>query len=134
MGILQILLKGKVGETYNIGGCNEWKNIDTVKLLCEIVDHLFEENSDLRTRFLDSPASKGKKCESLITFVEDRPGHDVRYAIDASKICQELGYKPEVEFREGLTKTVKWYLSNEAWWRSVKDGSYKNACLSCLNH
>lgn len=128
-GIELILKAGKLGETYNIGGCNEWKNIDTVKVLCEIVDQLFGEDEDLKKRFPDSPASQRGFSESLITFVTDRPGHDVRYAIDAGKITGELGYKPEITFREGLTATVRWYLENEQWWRAVKDGSYRNAKL-----
>jgi len=126
-GIALILRDGKHGETYNIGGNNEWTNIDTVTLLCEIVDNLFEKQPELKDRFPQSPASQGILSKSLITFVTDRPGHDVRYAIDATKITQDLGYEPVCEFHEGLERTVLWYLGNEAWWQAVKDGSYKAA-------
>ncbi|WP_298550525.1 dTDP-glucose 4,6-dehydratase [uncultured Algibacter sp.] len=103
--------KGVNGETYNIGGVNEWKNIDLVKLLCKQMD--FE---------LGRP--KGTS-EQLITYVKDRPGHDLRYAIDASKIKNELGWEPSVTFEEGLEKTIKWYLSNENWLKNVTSGQYQ---------
>ena len=126
-GIMLILENGVSGETYNIGGNNEWANIDTVKLLCEIVDRYFQENSVLCERFPDSPpASQGGLSESLIGFVIDRPGHDVRYAINANKIEKELGFRPAHEFRDGLERTITWYLDNEAWWQAVKDGSYRD--------
>jgi dTDP-glucose 4,6-dehydratase len=102
--------KGKNHETYNIGGFNEWKNIDLVKLLCEKMDGK-----------LNRPA--GKSAE-LITYVKDRPGHDLRYAIDATKINKELGWKPSVTFEEGLEKTIDWYLSNENWLKNVTSGDY----------
>jgi len=98
-------------ETYNIGGFNEWKNIDLVKLLCQIMDEKLGRE-------------KGKSQE-LITYVKDRPGHDLRYAIDASKINKELGWKPSVTFEEGLEKTINWYLNNEEWLKNVTSGSYK---------
>ena len=106
-----IFHKGKLGETYNIGGFNEWKNIDLVRLLCKLMDVKLnrEEGSS----------------EQLITFVKDRPGHDLRYAIDASKINKELGWKPSVTFEEGLKKTIDWYLTNEHWLNNVTSGSYK---------
>jgi len=103
--------KGKVKETYNIGGFNEWKNIDLVKLLCKLMDEKL--NRDLG----DS--------ERLITYVKDRPGHDLRYAIDASKINADLGWRPSVTFEEGLNKTIDWYLSNQDWLNNVTSGSYK---------
>jgi len=103
--------KGKNHETYNIGGFNEWKNIDLVKLLCQIMDEKLGRE-------------KGKSQE-LITYVKDRPGHDLRYAIDASKINKELGWKPSVTFEEGLEKTINWYLNNEEWLKNVTSGSYK---------
>jgi dTDP-glucose 4,6-dehydratase len=103
--------KGKNHETYNIGGFNEWKNIDLVKLLCRQMDEKLNRE-------------KGSS-EKLITYVTDRPGHDLRYAIDASKINQELGWKPSVTFEEGLNKTIDWYLENEDWLRSVTSGDYK---------
>lgn len=104
--------QGVVGETYNIGGNNEWTNIDLVKLLCRIMDEK-----------LNKP--KGS-AEQLITFVTDRAGHDLRYAIDSSKIQRELGWKPSLQFEEGLTKTVTWYLENEDWLRNVTSGEYQH--------
>ncbi|CAD0005014.1 dTDP-glucose 4,6-dehydratase [Flavobacterium chungangense] len=104
--------KGKNHETYNIGGFNEWKNIDLVKLLCHIMDEKLGRE-------------KGQSQE-LITYVKDRPGHDLRYAIDASKINKELGWKPSVTFEEGLEKTINWYLNNEEWLKNVTSGSYKD--------
>lgn len=104
--------EGKNHETYNIGGFNEWKNIDLVKLLCQIMDEKLGRE-------------KGKSQE-LITYVKDRPGHDLRYAIDASKISKELGWKPSVTFEEGLEKTINWYLNNEEWLKNVTSGSYKD--------
>ncbi len=106
-----IYRNGVVGETYNIGGHNEWKNIDLVELLCDIMD---EE--------LGRPVGDSRK---LITFVKDRQGHDRRYAIDASKIAKELGWKPSVTFQEGLRASVKWYLANETWLDNVTSGAYK---------
>ena len=106
-----IFHKGKAGEKYNIGGLNEWKNIDLVKLLIEIVD-----------RKLGRPAGTSEK---LIQYVQDRPGHDLRYAIDASKLTTELGWKPSVTFEQGLEKTVDWYLANEEWVNHVTSGDYQ---------
>ena len=126
-GIELVIQEGVLGETYNIGGNNQWANIDTVKLLCEIVDSLFKDRPELAQRFPDSPVSKGKLSQDLITFVKDRPGHDVRYAINAAKISTELGYDPQHEFHGGLKATVLWYLDNENWWRTVLDGSYRTA-------
>lgn len=98
-----VLMKGKAGEIYNIGGENEWKNIEIVKLLLKIIE----------------------KPDSLITFVKDRLGHDRRYAIDASKIVNELGWKPVVAFEDGLAKTIKWYMHNKSWWRRIMSGEYQ---------
>ncbi|WP_448528161.1 dTDP-glucose 4,6-dehydratase [Raineya sp.] len=103
--------KGKIGETYNIGGFNEWKNIDVVRLLCKIMDKKLGR-------------AEGES-EKLITFVTDRAGHDLRYAIDASKIMNELGWKPTLQFEEGLEKTIDWYLANEAWLHQVTSGEYQ---------
>jgi dTDP-glucose 4,6-dehydratase len=125
-GIDLVIAKGRVGETYNIGGNNEWKNIDVVKLLCELVDTLFARDATLAGRFPLCPAAAGKPCADLIEFVTDRPGHDTRYAIDATKIMRELGYEPKAGFAEGLNNTVAWYLDNEAWWTKIQDGSYRN--------
>jgi dTDP-glucose 4,6-dehydratase len=103
--------EGKNHETYNIGGFNEWQNIDLVKLLCRQMDGK-----------LGRPAGESEK---LITYVKDRPGHDLRYAIDASKINTELGWKPSVTFEQGLEKTIDWYLSNEEWLKNVTSGDYQ---------
>lgn len=107
-----IFHNGKVGDTYNIGGFNEWTNIDLIKLLCTI---------------MDSKLCREKgSSEQLITFVKDRPGHDKRYAIDASKINKELGWEPSLQFAEGLEKTIDWYLNNQDWLDSVTSGEYQN--------
>ncbi len=106
-----IFHKGKTGETYNIGGFNEWKNIDLVKLLCEIMDKKLKR-------------APGESAE-LITYVKDRAGHDQRYAIDASKLNQELGWKPTLQFEEGLEKTVDWYLANTEWSEHILSGAYQ---------
>lgn len=104
--------QGKNHETYNIGGFNEWQNIDLVKLLCQKMDEKLGRTAGTSVQ--------------LISYVKDRPGHDLRYAIDASKINKELGWKPSVTFEEGLAKTIDWYLSNEEWLKSVTSGEYQN--------
>lgn len=124
-GIDLVLKKGKVGEVYNIGGNNEWSNIDIVKLVCQLVDASFANDPQLGRRFPHSPSAQGKKAESLITFVKDRLGHDRRYAIDATKTREELAYKPEESFETGIRKTITWMFDNESWWRGVMDGSYR---------
>lgn len=108
----KVFHEGKNGETYNIGGFNEWKNIDLVRLLCETMD-----------RKLSRPEGTS---EQLITYVKDRPGHDRRYAIDATKISNELGWKPSVTFEEGLELTVDWYLQNKGWLEHVTSGQYRD--------
>lgn len=118
---------GEIGETYNIGGHNEKANIDVVKTICKMLEKLVPSNSNAefnaRHTELDSE-SRPTKYEDLITYVKDRPGHDVRYAIDASKIERELDWKPHESFESGIRKTVEWYLNNEDWWSHVLDGSY----------
>ena len=114
--LYRVVTEGIVGETYNIGGHNEKQNIEVVKTICSILD-------DLR------PRQNNVSYESLITFVEDRPGHDLRYAIDASKIGNELGWKPEETFETGIRKTVEWYLNNLDWCHRVQDGSYQRERL-----
>ena len=115
--LYKVVTEGVVGETYNIGGHNEKQNIEVVHAICELMDELapmHERGYPLNT-----------KHSSLITHVTDRPGHDLRYAIDAGKIERELGWKPEETFESGLRKTVQWYLNNKDWWQAVLDGSYK---------
>lgn len=111
-----VLEGGQIGETYNVGGLNEWKNIDIVNLVCTLVQNRFEQNGDLAKTFPLCPAAKNTPCDSLIKFVEDRAGHDFRYAIDASRITSELGYEPAVDFETGLGLTIDWYLENIDWW------------------
>ncbi len=124
-GIEAVLLRGKPGETYNIGGENEQANIDVVRLLCRLLDARFEADPKLRSRFANSPAGRANKAESLITYVKDRPGHDRRYAIDAAKISRELGFRPRHTFEEALGSTVDWYLGHEDWWRAIQSGAYR---------
>jgi dTDP-glucose 4,6-dehydratase len=107
-----IFHEGDLGETYNIGGFNEWQNIDLIRLLCDIMD--------------DRLGRENGSSEKLICFIKDRPGHDRRYAIDASKINRELGWEPSLQFEEGLKRTVDWYLANEAWLENVVSGAYMN--------
>jgi dTDP-glucose 4,6-dehydratase len=120
-----VLERGRVGEAYNVAGANEWRNVDTVGLLCRLVDQAFAAEPALRRRFPKAPAARGQETASLVTFVTDRPGHDRRYALDSGKIARELGFAPAETFETGLAKTVAWYLANESWWRSVMDGSYR---------
>lgn len=124
-GIELVLDGGRLGETYNIGGNNEWTNIAIVRLLCRLLDESFAADAALAVRYPQAPPARGRACDSLITFVSDRPGHDRRYAIDAGKIMAELGYAPSVQFPEGIRKTLDWYLAQESWWRSIQDGSYR---------
>ncbi|WP_076417749.1 dTDP-glucose 4,6-dehydratase [Colwellia sp. UCD-KL20] len=125
-GIDLVLQKGRIGENYNIGGNNEWANIDIVKEISTLVEKAFADDESLQERFPDAKAAIRANTESLITYVTDRPGHDRRYAIDATKTNNELGYKPKESFQTGIEKTVQWYLNNEQWWQSVMDGSYQD--------
>lgn len=111
--LYKVVTEGKVGETYNIGGHNEKANIEVVKTICTLLEELVPVKPQGVTQYLD-----------LITYVKDRPGHDVRYAIDAAKIERELGWKPQETFESGIRKTVEWYLNNKTWWSRVLDGSY----------
>jgi len=124
-GIDLVLTKGRIGENYNIGGNNEWANIDIVKTISLLVEQEFEKDKNLSERFPDALSAIAQNTESLITYVQDRPGHDRRYAIDATKTNNELGYAPKESFKTGIAKTVQWYLNNESWWESVMDGSYQ---------
>ena len=119
VGIGLILEHGRIGETYNIGGVNEWDNLSLVNLLCETMDSIFKARPELKDQYSDSPMSNGQSSKELITFVTDRAGHDRRYAIDATKIVNELGYKPSVDFHQGLALTVDWYLANQDWWQPL---------------
>jgi len=125
-GIDLALKRGRVGEVYNIGGNNEWTNIDIVKLVCSLVDERFAQDSTLSGRFPDAPQCRGAEAASLITYVDDRLGHDRRYAIDAEKCRKELGYEPKESFASGIRKTIDWMFANETWWRAVMDGSYRD--------
>jgi len=118
-GIERVLERGRVGECYNIGGGKETTNLDLVRALCRRVDAHFAESAELRRRYAGSPASKGKQTESLITFVTDRPGHDLRYAIDWTRAATELDYRPTRDLESGLDETVAWYLVHEDWWRPL---------------
>jgi len=116
--LIKVATEGEIGETYNIGGHNEKANLTVVETLCDLLQELVPQERSYR---------------ELITFVTDRPGHDVRYAIDASKIERELGWAPEETFETGLRKTVQWYLANETWWKRVQDGSYQGQRLGSIS-
>ncbi|SHM04131.1 dTDP-glucose 4,6-dehydratase [Vreelandella subglaciescola] len=116
--LIQVASEGEIGETYNIGGHNEKQNIEVVNTLCALLEELVPEKPSGIARYAD-----------LITYVSDRPGHDLRYAIDASKIERELGWVPQETFESGMRKTVQWYLENETWWQRVQDGSYQGQRL-----
>ena len=118
-GVARILESGTSGEVYNIGGHNEWANLDIVRLLCQMMDERFAKDEALAGRFPKAPQVQGESAASLIKFVTDRAGHDWRYAIDANKIERELGFTPRETFETGLAKTIDWYLNKEAWWRPL---------------
>ena len=115
-----ILLFGKAGESYNIGGNNEISNIEIINTICKIMDSL-------------RPLKSSKKYKNLIKFVPDRPGHDYRYAIDSTKIKDELGWKPQENFKTGIVKTINWYIKNEIWWRKIQNNKYNQERLGLIN-
>ena len=123
--LINVIERGRIGETYNVGGGNERNNRDVVGLICAAIDAAFAADRTLAARFPACPAASGAACGSLVSFVTDRPGHDHRYAIDASKLAAELGSRCSIGFDAGLRQTVNWYLDQEAWWRDVTSGAYK---------
>jgi len=114
-----VLAKGEMGETYNIGGNNEIKNIDVVTIICSLLDEI-------------SPRKNGSSYSDLITFVKDRPGHDFRYAIDAGKIRNDLDWSPNESFETGIRKTIHWYLDNQNWWKTIQDNNYRQERLGVI--
>jgi dTDP-glucose 4,6-dehydratase len=121
--LYKVVTEGKVGETYNIGGHNEKQNLEVVHTICELLEELAPDNRHSRA------GGNSEGFKGLINFVQDRPGHDLRYAIDASKIQRELGWRPEETFESGLCKTVQWYLNHQKWCHRVQDGSYRRERL-----
>jgi len=119
--LCKVAAEGKTGETYNIGGHNELRNVDVVRMICTLLEELVPGKPQNVTRY-----------EDLILFVQDRPGHDMRYAIDASKIQRELAWVPEETFESGLRKTIQWYLANKTWWQRVQDGAYQRERLGVV--
>jgi dTDP-glucose 4,6-dehydratase len=124
--VKRVIERGRVGETYNVGGGAEMANIDLVTSLCGAMDVRFASDPMLAASFADCPAARKASCRELIQFVTDRPGHDRRYAICADKLCGELGYRAETSFAAGIERTLAWYLANETWWRDIQRGAYQD--------
>lgn len=124
--LMAVIDRGRIGETYNVGGGNEKNNRDVVGQICDTLDRAFASDPKLASRFPVCPAATQRSCRSLITFVTDRPGHDQRYAIDAGKLAGELGSQCSIDFASGLDQTIHWYLDHENWWREVTSGAYKS--------
>jgi dTDP-glucose 4,6-dehydratase len=124
--IALVVEKGRDGETYNIGGGQELPNIELVRMLCDQIDARIAASPDLAARFKDCPASSGRHCRELMTFVKDRPGHDRRYAICADKLFDELGFRARISLADGMARTVDWYIVNEAWWQPIQSGTYRD--------
>ena len=118
--IYRVLQNGTIGDTYNIGGNNEIQNIQIINTICSIMDEL-------------KPRENGEKYSQLITYVKDRPGHDFRYAIDASKIKNDLNWVPKENFETGIKKTIQWYLENEEWWKDIQNNTYQQERLGAIN-
>ena len=123
--LMKVIERGQIGETYNVGGGNERNNRDVVGLICDTLDAAFAADSRLAARFPSCPAASGGRCRTLMAYVTDRPGHDHRYAINASKLATSLDSLCSVDFDGGLKQTVQWYLDHEAWWRDVTSGAYQ---------
>ena len=117
--IYTVLERGEIGQTYNVGGNNEIKNIDVIEAICDILDHLI-------------PKGNSESYKKLIHFVQDRPGHDFRYAIDASKLNSKLGWSPKESFESGLEKTIQWYINNKGWWTAILDNTYRQERLGVM--
>ncbi|MGH8433246.1 MAG: dTDP-glucose 4,6-dehydratase [Pseudomonas sp.] len=128
--LCEVVTRGTVGETYNIGGHNEKRNLEVVESICALLDELMP----LQPTAVEANRGKARSYKELITFVKDRPGHDLRYAIDASKIERELGWVPQESFESGLRKTVQWYLENLDWCHRVQDGSYQRERLGAVDN
>ncbi len=120
-----VLNKGRLGECYNIGGINEWANIDIVNLICELMNEYFVKDASLAKKYPLAIKALAGKSQDLITFVKDRAGHDQRYAINPTKSNEELGYKPVESFETGIRKTIEWYLGSDGWWEKLLEGSNK---------
>jgi len=127
--LMLVATKGKVGETYNIGGHNEKQNIEVVRTICEVLEELAPSAGNPNLTGVSCESGNAAKYAELIRYVADRPGHDMRYAIDAGKIQRELGWTPQETFESGIRKTVQWYLDNQVWCRHVQDGSYQRERL-----
>ena len=121
-----VLDRGRVGETYNIGGGQELPNIELVGMLCDLIDRRFSGDDSLATRFPLCPTARSGSCRELMTFVKDRPGHDRRYAICADKLFHDLGFCAGTRLADGLARTVDWYIANEQWWRPIQSGAYRD--------
>jgi dTDP-glucose 4,6-dehydratase len=125
-GLERVLMRGRIGRTYNIGGGSEQRNLDVVRGVCALVDEAFEHSSQLAAAFPQAPPASGRRSAELISFVTDRPGHDFRYAIDASRMRDELEFEPTVDFSTGLRDTVRWYVDNGGWWQAIIRGAYRD--------